>query len=116
MFSSLDNLRQEYWQGAYWKTIYQDNNIVNVGDVVCLKVDRREKASNNNRGLTGIVITKRISSGNCAIVTRFGLLVNDQDKAMFFRSDEFRVVLNPTLDNEMETLLNKVKSQCVVKS
>ena len=81
---------------------------VNVGKVVTLKVDIRDRNSTIPRGIVGIIAkVASTGSGNCAIYTPHGLL-GSRGRYVLYSPDQYNVVKRPTLNNELKQIQNLV--------
>ena len=84
---------------------------VKTGDVVCLKVDLRDRVSTDTRGVIGIIVKlAATNSCNAAIVTKHGLIISSGNKPTMFDPANYTILRTPTITSEMQKIKDGVEN------
>lgn len=106
--SDMKRKRKQEEQGEKMKKRFKDSINCSIGNFVNLKVDIRDRNSTIPRGVVGVIAKVATTrSGNSAIYTRHGLLGSKQ-KYIMFSPNQYTVIKNPTLTEEMKELQSKI--------
>ena len=91
---------------------YNKSIVTKVGDVVNLTVDKRDRVAHVSSGLLGVVVKlAKTGSGAAAIMTQFGMLGNQAKKIVMYPPDQYTIIDNPTISNELENVIHEVNNK-----
>ena len=92
------------------KERYKNRIEVNIGMVVNLKVDRKDRASTKIRGLVGFIIcaSESATSYNYGICTRYGIL-SSRRKMIMYDTLSFTLLKKATLSERLKEIKEQTK-------
>ena len=96
-------------QGNYMKKQYRHNVKLNLGTVVNLKVDKRDRKSTQIRALVGVVVktTESDTSFLCGLATRHGI-ISSRNKIIMYDPASLVELPKPTIASELASIQKRV--------